>query len=583
MSWYKAGKIAVTNGKREITGTGTDFVNNVKSGFAFLGPDLSVYEIDAVTSATSATLAVAYRGATVANSDYGIFQTQGILAALSAQVADLIVTFGPLRTALPDMILYVQQAVAAQNAALVSADRAGASEIAAGSSAASALDSKNSSAQSAATASQQATSAVQSASNAASSAAAATGAAAAIGFGQNVATTAALIFGYFGGNVRQDNNVVAVPDGTIALTASAVWYVSVQADGKVVRNLAAYASGTFPIARVSTGATAINSVTDTRAAATIAPLAGFRNKIINGDMRIDQRNRGNAQTIPVNAVTYTLDRFWAYATGAAVTGQQIFDTSVSPNRYAYQITGAAGNTAVQYSQRIESQNVFKLCGSNVVFGVDMANSLLTTVTWALGYPTAVDNFTTVIPIASGTFTLTPAVTRFSASALIPQAASTGLQLAFTVTNQTSGTWKIGEVSLEPGTILSAPEFRHIQTEQQLCYRYYRRWRETTYNCCGGSQSIAAILPVSVPFRVAATMSTNMSPGNYASSAPGANQWSMVAGGVQYITNGGSGQVSTAGGVDIAQFLTWYSPGFSAVPNQLSLGPNMYIDAQAELY
>jgi len=37
-----------------------------------------------------------------------------------------------------------------------------------------------------------------------------------------------------------------------------------------------------------------------------------RNKIINGDMRIDQRNAGAAVTIPANAYTYSIDRWFGF-------------------------------------------------------------------------------------------------------------------------------------------------------------------------------------------------------------------------------------------------------------------------------
>ena len=44
---------------------------------------------------------------------------------------------------------------------------------------------------------------------------------------------------------------------------------------------------------------------------------GMRNRIINGDMRIDQRNAGAAVTIPAATVTYTLDRWAAYGSAAS--------------------------------------------------------------------------------------------------------------------------------------------------------------------------------------------------------------------------------------------------------------------------
>jgi hypothetical protein len=41
-------------------------------------------------------------------------------------------------------------------------------------------------------------------------------------------------------------------------------------------------------------------------------LQGFRNRIINGDMRIDQRNAGAAVTVNANSVFYAVDRFFGY-------------------------------------------------------------------------------------------------------------------------------------------------------------------------------------------------------------------------------------------------------------------------------
>ncbi|HWX01429.1 hypothetical protein [Collimonas sp.] len=136
MGWYKVGKIAVTNGSKAITGSGTDFVSNIKQGFALLGPDFQLYEIDAVVSATSVTLATPYRGATAAVADYGIFQTQGIIADLSTQVAVLINSYGGIVLQFPDVLasitaaqaradLGVANAAAAQNTANAAVPKSG--------------------------------------------------------------------------------------------------------------------------------------------------------------------------------------------------------------------------------------------------------------------------------------------------------------------------------------------------------------------------------------------------------------------------------------------------------------------------
>ena len=57
---------------------------------------------------------------------------------------------------------------------------------------------------------------------------------------------------------------------------------------------------------------------------TQAQYTGFKNRIINGGMKIDQRNAGASQTITAAAaLAYTVDRWYAYCTGANVTGQRV--------------------------------------------------------------------------------------------------------------------------------------------------------------------------------------------------------------------------------------------------------------------
>jgi len=61
----------------------------------------------------------------------------------------------------------------------------------------------------------------------------------------------------------------------------------------------------------------------------ISPVMSFKNRIINGAMAIDQRNSGAAQTITAAAaLAYTVNRWYAYCTGANVTGQRVAGQSV---------------------------------------------------------------------------------------------------------------------------------------------------------------------------------------------------------------------------------------------------------------
>jgi len=217
-------------------------------------------------------------------------------------------------------------------------------------------------------------------------------------------------------------------------------------------------------------------VTSTGTAAITSGLTGFRNRIINGDMRIDQRNAGASQTFTAAAaLAYSVDRFYGYCTGANVTGQRVSGTT--PNEFAYRFTGAASVTAIGFGTRLEATNTTDLAGSTATLSVQLANSLLSTVTWTAFYATTVDAFGTLASptrtqIATGTFTVTSTLTTYSAQISVPSAATTGIEIVFTVGAQISGTWTIDNVQLEAGSTATDFERRPIGTELALCQRYY---------------------------------------------------------------------------------------------------------------
>jgi hypothetical protein len=209
---------------------------------------------------------------------------------------------------------------------------------------------------------------------------------------------------------------------------------------------------------------------------------GFKNRIINGAMVIDQRNAGASQTFTAAAaLAYAVDRWYGYCTGANVTGQQIAGgttPTVTQNRYRF--TGAASVTAVGFGQRIEQKNSYDLAGSTCTLSADLAiSATLTTVTWTAYYATTTaDTFgslasPTVTQIATGTFTVSATVTNFSTNISVPAAATTGIQIVFTVGALTAGlTWTIGNVQLEKGSTATSFDYRDYGTELFLCQRYY---------------------------------------------------------------------------------------------------------------
>jgi hypothetical protein len=211
---------------------------------------------------------------------------------------------------------------------------------------------------------------------------------------------------------------------------------------------------------------------------------GFKNRIINGQMQIAQRSTSATITAgsTIAAGYSTVDRFYVYCTGANVTAAQVAGSGAIKNNL--QITGAASVTAIGVGQRIEQLNSYDMAGSTATLSVNLSNSLLTTVTWTAYYATTADTFGTLASptrtqIATGTFTVTSTLTNYSTQISIPAAATTGIEVVFTVGAQTSGTWVIGNVQLEESSIATSFDYRPYGTELALCQRYYAKMTANT--------------------------------------------------------------------------------------------------------
>jgi hypothetical protein len=210
-------------------------------------------------------------------------------------------------------------------------------------------------------------------------------------------------------------------------------------------------------------------------------------------------------TVPTISTGYPIvDRWFAYSTGANVVAAQVAGTG--SNRSIFQITGAASVTAVGVGQRIESLNSYDLSGKTCTLSVSLANSLLTTVTWTASYANTNDTFGTIgtatkTQIATGTFTVNSTLTRYSTNISVPAAATTGIEILFTVGAQTSGTWQIDDVQFEEGSIATPFERQPYTQQLQNCQRYY----EKNYDQSVGPGTTA---PSAGPFSGATATSSN---------------------------------------------------------------------------
>ena len=89
MAWYDTGTISVTNGSNTVTGSGTQWITGAQVGEAMLIAG-ELYEISAISSATSITLGKNYLGSTQSGLSYEIIPTQSLVADLASDVTDLI-------------------------------------------------------------------------------------------------------------------------------------------------------------------------------------------------------------------------------------------------------------------------------------------------------------------------------------------------------------------------------------------------------------------------------------------------------------------------------------------------------------
>jgi hypothetical protein len=247
----------------------------------------------------------------------------------------------------------------------------------------------------------------------------------------------------------------------------------------------------------------INSMTPTADS-----LQGFRNRIINGDMRIDQRNAGAAVT---TSSSFPVDRFSIQnSTDGAFSAQQ--DSSVPAgfvNSVKITATTADGTLTTtqnfQFIQAVEGVNVSDLAWGTAnaktvtlsfwvrssltgTFGASLRNSALNR-SYAFSYSISVadtweQKSVTIAGDTSGTWLTTTGVGIYvnfglgvgpdrsgtaGAWAGANYIAPTG---AVSVIGTLNATWYITGVQLEVGSVATPFERRPYGTELQLCQRYF---------------------------------------------------------------------------------------------------------------
>jgi hypothetical protein len=103
-------------------------------------------------------------------------------------------------------------------------------------------------------------------------------------------------------------------------------------------------------------------------------LAGTRNRIINGDMRIDQRNAGASVTIGATTVTYTVDRWAAYSAAASKFSVQRSTTAPGTFSNSALVTSLAATTPGASDGYVLFQKVEGFNWADLAYGTASAKS-----------------------------------------------------------------------------------------------------------------------------------------------------------------------------------------------------------------
>ena len=196
------------------------------------------------------------------------------------------------------------------------------------------------------------------------------------------------------------------------------------------------------------------------------PIAGTRNRIINGDMRIWQRGTSGFTS------GYAVDRWYLNGANAASRSTDV------PSGFQYSLSfSISSSTVCGASQRIESVNTTELASQSVTIGfwfkrTGAAGNLQVN----LDYPTAVDNYTATGAIGATQVAASPSTSWTYYSVTFPSInanAANGLQVSIFTTNGTNASLGglVTGVQLEPGSTATPFERRSYGQELALCQRY----------------------------------------------------------------------------------------------------------------
>jgi hypothetical protein len=360
---------------------------------------------------------------------------------------------------------------------------------------------------------------------------------------------------------------------------------------------------------------------------------GFKNRVINGDMRIDQRSNGAVVSGVTGGASYWLgDRF------------RIGGSALSTGRFSFQVVNDAppgfiksGKVTVTTSQTPTASDIQVL--TQVIEGTNVADFMWGTsnaATASLSFWVKANisgQYVVAIRADNNSATYLASYTITSANAwqyitisipgptfgtwggltlsttigirldfnlgtgTTPSSASTNTWLAgdyFRTTSdvqliQTLGaTWQITGVQFEVGSSASGFDYRNYGTELAMCQRYFYRMYGLQYNFSqvniGAGTFTFGTRTHPTTMRTTPTFGHNLTLASYVAALPTADQWATYYqnNGWPGISSGDFATVINDAGNSVYTALGGYSVTFGANTTAIRLGGNKYLEWSAEL-
>lgn len=342
----------------------------------------------------------------------------------------------------------------------------------------------------------------------------------------------------------------SIADSTGVVTLASTVLTTTDINGGTIDGTAIGATTPSTVAATTLSASGASSFPNS--APSVIGGLGFRNRIINGDMRIDQRNEGTAVTHPGSSNVYSLDRWVANATGAPrFSMQRVADAPAGFINSVKLTTTTSGTPAsgdfCYFGQYVEGQNMSDLAfgtssASEVTLSFWIKSSLTGTFGGKLGNSANNRAYVFSFSISAAntwekkTVTITGDTTGTwlstngrgfalffdlgSGSTLKGTAGSWGSTNYVGVTGgvnlvaTAAATMNITGVQLEVGNAATEFERRPFGQELALCQRYFKVWRSSSafQFLANGSLSSSTqadiIMPLPVTMRSAPVVTTS---------------------------------------------------------------------------